>query len=70
MSAGNNWAEKVIQQDSYTPQELAELLELDEGLIKQEVHRGRLRGNKLGNDIIDIPRDAVIEWMNQRMRGD
>ena len=70
MNSTNNWAEKVIQQDSYTPEELAELLDLDEGLIKQEVHKGRLRGNKIGNDIVDVPRDAAIEWMNRRMRGD
>jgi hypothetical protein len=70
MNANNNWAEKIIHQDAYSPEELAEVLDMDEGFIKQEVHSGRLQGNKLGNDIIDIPRSAVIEWMNRRERGE
>jgi excisionase family DNA binding protein len=70
MNTGANWAENVIQQDSYSPTELAELLDMDEGFIKQEVQNGRLRGTKLGSDIVEIKREAVIEWMNRRERGE
>lgn len=65
-----NWAEKLIHQDAYTTEELAELLDVDEGFIKQEVHKGNLAGNKIGDDIVDIPREAVLDWMNRREAGD
>ncbi len=68
-SSGNNWAEELIQQETYSPGELAELLDIDEALITQEVHKGNLRGNKIGSDVVDIPRSAVLEWLDQRERG-
>jgi hypothetical protein len=68
MTSGN-WAEKLIHQDTYTPEELADILDMDEGLIKQEVNRGNLKGNMIGNDIVDIPRESVLEWMDRREQG-
>jgi excisionase family DNA binding protein len=69
-SGGQNWAEKLIHQDAYTTDELAELLDMSEAFISQEVNKGNLRGRKLGNDIVDIPREAVLDWMNKRERGE
>jgi hypothetical protein len=67
---GGNWAERLIHQDTYSPGELADLLDMDEGFIKQEVNKGNLQGNKIGDDIVDIPREAVLDWMNRRESGE
>lgn len=69
-SGRNNWAEQLIHQDAYTPHELAELLDMSEAVIKQEVHKGNLHGNKIGDDIVDIPRSSVLEWMERRESGE
>jgi hypothetical protein len=63
---GENWAERLMHQETYTPSELAELLDTSEYVINQEVNKGNLEGRKIGEDIVDIPRDAVLEWLNRR----
>jgi excisionase family DNA binding protein len=66
MSTDNNWAARLMHQDSFTPAELAELLDMSEAFITQEVHQGNLEGHKIGHDIVDIPRDSVLDWMKRR----
>jgi hypothetical protein len=63
---GENWAEKLLHQETYTPHELAELLDISEYRINQEVYKGNLEGRKIGDDIIDIPRAAVLDWLSRR----
>jgi excisionase family DNA binding protein len=66
----DNWAKELIHQDRYTPGELADLLNVSEAFIYQEVAKRRLRARKVGDDTVDIPRDAVLEWMDKRNKGD
>lgn len=66
MTAHENWAARLMHQESFTPGELAELLDMSEAFIAQEVHQGNLEGNKIGQDIVDISRDSVLAWMKRR----
>lgn len=66
MTAHENWAARLMHQETFTPAELAELLNMSEAFIAQEVHKGELEGLKIGNDIVDIPRDSVLAWMKRR----
>ena len=66
---GGNWAKELIEQDRYTPGELADLLNVSEAFIHQEVAKRKLRARRVGDDTVDIPRDAVLEWMDNRNKG-
>lgn len=66
MTAHENWAARLMHQETFTPAELAELLNMSEAFIAQEVHKGELDGLKIGNDIVDIPRDSVLAWLKRR----
>ena len=70
MSTDNNRMKELIQNDRYTPEELARILDVSEAFIHQEVAKHKLRARMIGDDTIDISREAVLEWMDNRNHGD
>jgi excisionase family DNA binding protein len=59
-------AEELLHQDRYRPRELADLLGTSLDYINHEVSNRRLRARRLGRTTVDIPREAVLEWMAAR----
>jgi len=54
----------------YTPQELAAMAGVSAATIKREVHRGRLRGVRVGDGrLIRVPESAWREYL-QRAQGE
>lgn len=57
---------ELIMQDSYTPEELATLLEMDVNLIREAAYHGRLKAEIINHDIISISRADALRWLDER----
>ena len=67
MSAGRvDDLERRLRQDHYTPEQLAELLELDEYVIRTAVWEKQLPAKVLGTTIVSIRREDVLAWLDRR----
>ncbi len=54
--------EDLLQQDRYTPDEAAELLEIGIDVVRHAVFTGDLRAQVVEHDIISIDRVDVLAW--------
>lgn len=59
-------AEELLRQPVYRPRELADLLGTSIDFINHEISTRRLRARRFGRTTVDIPREAVLEWMSAR----
>jgi excisionase family DNA binding protein len=56
----------LLHQDHYTPDELARLLGVDLHLILQDAQCGRLKAYIVDHRVLDIRREDVLAWFEQR----
>ena len=61
---------ELLQQDSYTPEEVSELLGIGLDVIRHAAFAGTLRANIQGHDIISLERDDVLAWLQTRDGSD
>ena len=54
---------ELLLQDRYTPEEVAELLEIGLETVRHAAFAGELRAQIAGHDIISIRRDDVLAWL-------
>ncbi len=54
---------ELLQQDRYTPEEVAELLEICLDVVRHAAFSGELRAHIAGHDIVSIRRDDVLAWV-------
>lgn len=59
-------AEELLRQDFYRPRELADLLGTSVEFINHEISTRRLKARRVGRTIADIPRSAVLDWLEAR----
>ena len=52
--------DELLQQERYTPDELAQLLGIGVHIIQHAAFSGELRAQIVGHDIISIRRDDVL----------
>src|SRR5262245_30366874 len=58
--------EQLLLQDSYTPEELATLLEMDVNLIREAAFNGRLKAQIVDHEIVSISRADALRWLAER----
>ena len=58
--------ERELRQDHYSPQELADLLEMDVYVIQSAVWDRQLPATIVGNTITSIRREDVLTWLARR----
>jgi hypothetical protein len=58
--------ERVMRQESFTPQELADLLEMPLSHINHEAFSGRLKADIVNHDIVALHRADILDWMHRR----
>jgi len=58
--------DELLHQTSYTPVELAKLLDVPQTLIEHEAYAGRLKAYIVDHNIISIRRDDALAWMDNR----
>lgn len=56
----------LMQRDHYTPDQLADLLDVSPEVIRHEVRVGRLKAYMIDHRVIDIRRPDVIDWLDRR----
>ena len=61
---------ELMQQDSYTPEEVSELLGIGVDVIRHAAFAGTLRADIEGHDIISLQRDDVLAWFQTRDGSD
>ena len=54
---------ELLQQERFTPEELAELLGIGVHIIQHAAFSGQLRAQIVGHDIISLQRDDVLAWL-------
>lgn len=57
---------ELLTQDTYTPEELATLLEMDVNLIRQAAYNGRLKATIVDHNIVGISRVDALRWLDER----
>jgi hypothetical protein len=57
---------RLMRQEQYTPQELADLLDMPLTLITHDAFAGKLPARIVEHDIVSIRREDVIAWLNRR----
>ena len=58
--------QELLLQDQYTPEEVAELLEVGLDVVRHAAFTGELRAQIAEHDIISIRRDDVLAWARAR----
>ena len=56
----------LLQQERYTPDEVAELLGIGVHIIQHAAFTGELRAEIVGHHILRLRRDDVIAWLGMR----
>ena len=56
----------LLHQDSYSPQEAAEVLNLSERLILKAAFGGELKAEIVNGDVVDITRADLVRWLHWR----
>jgi aryl carrier-like protein len=54
---------ELLQQDQYTPEEVADLLEIGLDVVRHAAFSGELRAQIAEHDIISIRRDDLLAWV-------
>ena len=57
---------ELLHHERYTPQELAELLDMSVQFICQAAFRGELRAQIVGHDVVGIRREDMLAWLEER----
>lgn len=58
--------EELLNQSRYTPAEAAEVLNLPQRTIFSAVYGGDLKATMAGNDIVEISRTDLVDWLRRR----
>jgi excisionase family DNA binding protein len=61
---------ELLQQERFTPEEVAELLGIGVHIIQHAAFSGELRAQNVGHDIISIGRNDILAWLEARDRLD
>ena len=59
----NESDERLLEQDQYTVEQLAKLLDMDHQLIERAVFNGELKAQIVEHHIVSISRADVIDWL-------
>lgn len=62
--------QELLLQDQYTPEEVAELLEVGLDVVRHAAFTGELRAQIAEHDIISIRREDVLAWAGARGGSD
>ncbi len=62
----NKTTAELLAQDSYTPEELATLMDLNVNRIREACYEGKLKAEIVNHDIISIKRSDALEWMSSQ----
>lgn len=58
--------ESLLMNDTYSPQEAAEVLGMRERTINSAVYGGELKAYVVNHDIVSIDRADLIDWLRNR----
>jgi excisionase family DNA binding protein len=53
---------ELLQHDEYTPEEVSRLLGIGVDQVRHAVFTGRLPATVVGEDIVGIRREDVVDW--------
>ncbi len=56
---------KLLQQDRYTPEEVAEVLWVSIDVVRHAAFTGELPAQIIEHDIISLKRDDVLAWLRE-----
>jgi hypothetical protein len=56
----------LLQQERFTPEEVAELLGIDVHIVQHAAFSGELRAQIAGHDITSLQRGDVLTWLQAR----
>ena len=56
----------LLHADVFRVEELADLLDIDQAVIRSAVYSGALRAEKLGHEIVSIRREDALSWLRHR----
>ncbi len=61
--ADDSRMEKLLHQETYTPDEAATLLDMSVQRIYSAAYKGELKAHIIGNDVISIERGDLLAWL-------
>ena len=64
---GRESIDKLLRQDHYTPEELAELLGMDVWSIRRAARSGELAAFIVDHHVLCVRREDAIRWLGDRL---
>ncbi|MDI3342092.1 MAG: helix-turn-helix domain-containing protein [Sphaerobacter sp.] len=58
----------LLRRTYYTPEELADLLDLSPYFIRSEARQGRLKAVIVEHRVVYVRRDDVLDWLHRTAR--
>lgn len=66
MSVEHESADELLRQSHYTPEELAQLLDMRVEFIREEALQHRLRAIIVDHQVVSILRHDVLVWLDKQ----
>jgi len=66
MSATSDRFDRLLAAEWYTPEQLADLVDMTPNAVRTAVYENRLQARVVDGHIIEISRDAAIDWLKNR----
>ena len=66
MSATSDRFDRLLRAEWYTPEQLADLVDVTPNAVRTAVYENRLHARVIDGHIIEINRDSAIDWLKSR----
>ena len=70
MNASTDRFDRLLRAEWYTPEQLADLLDVTTNTVCTAVYENQLHARVIGGQIIEIDRESALAWLKERLRHD
>ncbi len=67
MTASSERFDRLLRAEWYTPEQLADLFDVTANTVRTAVYENRLHARVIDGHIIEINRDAALDWIRDRL---
>jgi hypothetical protein len=68
MTASSERFDRLLRAEWYTPEQLADLVDVTPNTVRTAVYENLLRARVIDGQIIEINRDSALDWLRNRLK--
>jgi hypothetical protein len=70
MDASLDRFDRLLRAEWYTPEQLADLIDVTANTVRTAVFENQLRARVIDGHIVEIDRDSALNWLKTRLHHD